>query len=106
MTKKDGVDLYVTYFPELPYLRESNSSQPKYIEQLNIYIHEHLSNTVTISTYPGIIDYYLKHKVTPKTAFSFEHDSHATDFGNMKLGELIGNAIEKKLKETNKVAND
>lgn len=95
LTNEDHIPLYITWFPYLAKGDEGNTTIPRYYKETKIFVAENLKNSVFIPTYEPLIHYYKEHPSTEETRFLLPDDPHATDFGSIKLGKIVGDELKR-----------
>ena len=95
VTQKDGVALYVAFYPgfaQEPAAAES-SQQYKVYRALKRFVTQRLSNTVFIPTVDIFLKQYKKNPDKPR--FTFVSDLHANEYGNQQLGVVIAGYVQR-----------
>lgn len=99
MSLREHIPLYITWFPYLSKAAEQNTSVPLHYEKTKRFVARQMKDTVFIPTYEPLIQYYTAYPSTPQTQFLLPHDPHASEFGSVMLGRLIGEGMKKELQK-------
>lgn len=99
MSLREHIPLYITWFPYLSKAAEQNTSVPLHYEKTKRFVAAEMKNAVFIPTYEPLMQYYSVYPSTPQTQFLLPHDPHASEFGSVILGRLIGEEMKKELQK-------
>ena len=95
VTQKDGVALYVAFYPGFAQeLSTAESSQQyKVYSALKRFVTQRLGNTVFIPTVDIFLKQYKKNPDKPR--FTFGSDHHANEYGNRQLARVIAGYVQR-----------
>jgi lysophospholipase L1-like esterase len=99
MSLQAHIPLYITWFPYLAKGKEQNSSIPLHYEKTKRFVAAAMKDAVFIPTYEPLMQYYSLQPSTAQTQFLLPHDPHASEFGSLMLGRLIGEEMKKELQK-------
>ena len=99
LTYEDQIPLFITWFPELTRGDEANTKIHKYYKKTRAFVTGNLKNSFFIPTYEPLLKYYKENPATKETEFKLPYDGHASDFGSIKLSNIIGHSLKQELSE-------
>lgn len=89
ITARDGVELYITFFPAFTQNPETAVFTEEYLayKKIKHFVESDLNNSVFIPIVDIFLDEYKNNAAKPK--FRFKRDKHANEYGNQELGKVI-----------------